>query len=367
VTTKCRMLEWTNAFHTSSVTFLTFFLCVLCCVHVHSRYSGITSQDITTNVTAKNVTASISIAEETPLEVVSPGYDYHETEQFMSLFRSLKQTEAVDGSEDGNAPDATTANKTPADAKLAPSFSPRTPPCTQRKSINNEFFIEEPTEKEQPNTSQRKSKQSSPQFKDTQDSFANDPSNHIYAEINIRNKPKKPHPLSRTGSEGTTGTSSLAMTSISSLTGRDSLFPSLDPSSQSGLGGLWFYSFGSTGDADEVNDAAVVPAHEEENYFDYTNDDTVQKARLLGAVGGSGAENASGTRVLDTLSTVLNTVFYNTCQCFEGVVSAENVADEVVMENDAGVVLVKDVSGAASKAANNAVPKEPTFSLPMEN
>lgn len=247
---------------------------------------------------------------------------------------------------------------------------------------------------------------------------------HLYAEINIPSKKKRknprygmsssPLPLSKSNNQslddddnnskqgGRIGgdnnheesdeeeEASLAMTSISSLTGRSSLFPSPDTSNNigvAGIGGLpklasswWAASEGCLNDpaarvrggAGHGNNFINLNAAEEEDYFDYSTydrrGDTVEKLGGSGGVmmnphhgigGGAGYGNyndgtpANGNNydednVMGRLLGAWNEAFKSTCRCFDignggGVGMA---AASTSMVNTSGVA--KSVGGAAT-------------------
>ncbi|KAL3790584.1 hypothetical protein HJC23_008790 [Cyclotella cryptica] len=243
------------------------------------------------------------------------------------------------------------------------SESPDEPPNTLRKTVHPEFFMEEqplppsPTSKHRKQSHQQKQSVKDQQQKAMQqhhqhqhhhqqaqhnDDYDDNP-NHLYAEINVK---QRPHPVTRQGSEGT---ASLAMTSISSLTGH---------------GGFW--RIGSTVVKPSSN------AAEEENYFDYTNDDTLKEHRSR--------ENSEG--IIDRLASIVSQMFYTTCQCFEVNNGTVPTSPAVTKResNNASVVDTKTLNETTVNGTNNAVitvttlggttvgnKSEPTFSVPMEN
>ena len=254
---------------------------------------------------------------------------------------------------------ATTSPINPVIIESKTSESPDEPPNTQRKNVNQEFFMEDqvvppsPTNpirhrkhpkiqresptmlKEQP----QKQQQQPPQQVNHEDY---DNPNHLYAEINVKHRPQN---LTRQGSEGT---ASLAMTSISSITGHGSLFAKdHDHSGSGGLsplpGGLW--RMGST----IINTSAA-----EENYFDYSNDETLRDHQ----------REKSG--MLERVGNAMIQIFYTTCQCFD-LNGREPMSPGGDGRKEAEVV------DTATKTLNEAVEngtggsREPMFSSPMES
>ncbi|KAL7482530.1 hypothetical protein ACHAW6_008211 [Cyclotella cf. meneghiniana] len=326
-------------------------------------------------------------------DVVSQGYyaqgydlmSFHKNNPFQSnVSRSTQENERVPPPTQAKQEIDTTKNT---DTNTMPvietqrSESPDEPPNTQRKTVHPEFFMEEQLLPPSPTSKHRKQQQKQKhsgkdqhQQKATQqehqqqhqqaqhnDVYDNNP-NHLYAEINIK---QRPHPVTRQGSEGT---ASLAMTSISSLTGHGSLFANDNSFDNGGLsplpGGFW--RIGSTIVKPSSN------AAEEENYFDYTNDDTLKGHRS--------SENSEG--MMDRLANIVNQMFYNTCQCFEvnnGIVPMSPIIAKRDT-NSASVVDTKTLNETTVNGTNIAVKtvttqggntvgntSEPTFSVSMEN
>ena len=237
------------------------------------------------------------------------------------------------------------------------------------------------------------------------------PQPHLYAEISVPTKKTRKHPSSSpsnksplssspgagvdvsrqssTKSHGTNGEAdvSLALTSISSLTGRSSLFGNmpLSPSSTLGvplipgnMGGIWCQD-------EEMNGTNVVgdtTNAEEEDYFDYSpnideNPNTASSNDDEGVI----------TRLMGALSDVL------TCRCFDGIsgdqivgVQQEGGGDNAttaapsgksVMSGGMGATLETVMNDTAATIANTMMSttktqgvgtssKAPTFSDPME-
>ncbi len=235
-------------------------------------------------------------------------------------------------------------------------YTPKLPPETKRKS-NPQFFMGEEVPRSnhltnveiQENPGLRQSKAKCPQQKAAgQDNpsvtDSSDP-DHLYAEINIR----KPRSLSsRTGSDAV----SVAMTSISSLTGRSSLFHNAD-----------YYNSKSSNAAD--GNRGHFRGGENEYY---------------------GVSADAGTGLFEKLTCVINEAFRNTCRCFDGVVTGSslpnsptgtkyseygrgvpNSSEEKTTVNATTANTVALTSSTKSASINQHLQDLPTFSSPMEN
>ena len=260
------------------------------------------------------------------------------------------------------------------------SESPDKPPSNQRKHVNAEFFMEDTAAPPSPTSNkhrqrqqqsdaahqqaleEQRQKQQPQQVQPNHDDYENP--KHLYAEINVKHRPQ---PLTRQGSEGT---ASLAMTSISSITGHGSLFAqdydvnaSAFNSSLNPLpGGLW-----------RMSSTAIMTKPEEENYFDYSNDDTLKQHR---------GENTS---MLDRLSNAISEMFYSTCQCFDvkgnaatmpispsqgGKVAQESeltLNETTVNQGTNNAVITVTTQGRTGKGDKNGVTSidQPMFSSPL--
>jgi hypothetical protein len=257
--------------------------------------------------------------------------------------------------------------------EIKKSDSPDDPPNTQRKSVNPEFFMENaavppsPTNKhrQRQHTSiqqQQKLQQQQPQSQQPNHEDYDNP-NHLYAEINVKHR--HPQPMSRQGSDGT---ASLAMTSISSITGHGSLFnKDYDDHNNSNIlsplpGGLW--RIGSTV-INIANNAAA-----EENYFDYSNDETLRDHhRDIG--------DGNHLGILERIGNAAYQLFSTTCQCFDvhgnnvpvspGVaVKEESDVLESKMLNDT-TVNGKNKGDGRESSSGGSGEQQPMFSSPMDN
>ncbi|KAL3765446.1 hypothetical protein ACHAWO_011528 [Cyclotella atomus] len=262
------------------------------------------------------------------------------------------------------------------------SESPEEPPSTKRKSVNPEFFMEDAVVPPSPSNKQRQRQHQQQQQQQQQQKQLHQPQpqqpnnhedydnpNHLYAEINVKHRPL---PVSRQGSEGT---ASLAMTSISSITGHGSLFNKDYDDNSGGIllplpEGLW--RIGSM----VINTAAAA----EENYFDYSNDETLRNHR------GDGNNNGSNSGMFERIGNAAYQFFYTTCQCFEVNGGSVPMSPDVVKEemsratttaaattsalNDATVDgtnhAVNTMTSNASKGGSGGE-QQPVFSSPMEN
>ena len=361
----------------------------------HRRYSSVTdSLTKPDNISATTTKALDSFKEtnETPLEVTPQGYyaqgyslmGFHQNNPFQSALGSstgvgsgsaeVTQEKDIVPSSSGartrsegtfsKTNTATSPNPTSIAIESKKSESPEDPPNTQRKNVNPEFFMEEevvppsPTNKlrhtkhQQIQREQQALKEQQPKLQQHhhQQQHANhedyDNPNHLYAEINVKHRAQ---PITRQGSEGT---ASLAMTSISSITGHGSLFAKDHDNNTGGLsplpGGLW--RIGSTIINTSTNNNAAV----EENYFDYSNDETLKDHRR---------ENSG---ILERMGNAVVHIFYTTCQCFE-VNSREPMSSGVVTKEDLQVdTATKTLNEAIGNGTSTAVSREPMFSSPME-
>ena len=187
------------------------------------------------------------------------------------------------------------------------SESPTKPPINQRKSVDAEFFTKERVPPPSPLSKTRLKLQQQLALKEQQrkvmqlhllrqqqraqyDDYDN--TDHLYAEINVKTRP---HPVTRQGSDCS---ASLAMTSVSSITCRGSLF-SKDSSHESNTWLPFQRRFWGTGST-----VVKIDVSDEENYFDYSNDNTFHVHR---------AEESEG--LVDRLANTVNQVYDYTCQC----------------------------------------------------
>lgn len=250
---------------------------------------------------------------------------------------------------------------------------------------------------------------------------------HLYAEINVPYK-KKHVPLnarqSSTKSNATDGDGdvSLALTSISSLTGRASLFGYPDSNINGATGMIPQVAMGAMlwGCTDQVNnlgglgggggggDEAANMHHNmvnraaEENYFDYSAEEVNHGGGTSGGNGdpppsffaGSGDDN----NIIGKLLGAWNEAFKNTCQCFDngsggvvgvgsnlwgsgtksasgGIVTTSATGNKSVTSGGMGTMgatIMETVNDTTATIANtmrsSASPKAspPTFSEPME-
>jgi len=235
--------------------------------------------------------------------------------------------------------------------------TPKLPPETKRKT-NPQFFMGEEVPDNNhftnneigENTGLRRSNtKNQPHKAAGQDNpSATDSSNadHLYAEINIR----KPRSLSgRTGSDAV----SVAMTSISSLTGRSSLFNIPD-------------NYNSQRSNNVTNGKRGHLTGGENEYYDAARD--------------------AGTGLFEKLTCVINEAFRNTCRCFDGVVSGSslpnspsgtkysefgrgfpNSSEEKATVNATTANTVALTSSTKSGSINQRSQELPTFSSPMES
>jgi len=282
----------------------------------------------------------------------------------------------VDSSNTNNSKNIASATSTAIETKK--SESPDKPPSNQRKHVNAEFFMEDTAVPPSPTSNkhrlrqqgsaaaqqqaleEQRRKQQPQQVQPNHDDYENP--KHLYAEINVKHRPQ---PLTREGSEGT---ASLAMTSISSITGHGSLFAkeydintSTFNSSLNPLpGGLW-----------RMSSTAIMAKPEEENYFDYSNDETLNQHR--------------NTSMLDRLGNAISEMFYSTCQCFDVKANAASVpvsssqGGKVTTEGDLvlnettvnqgtnNAVITVTTQGKTSKGGKNGVTTtdQPMYSSPM--
>lgn len=340
----------------------------------HRRFSSVAAEsalkpDNLSTSTSKAVGSSAK-TNETPLDVTpsyyAQGYSlmgFHHNNPFQSVVANglgqEKENAALTSSTQTRSEGTVSKNNTSAATAVIEtkkSESPEEPPNTQRKSVHPEFFMEEqvvppsPTNKcrqkqhqqqhhqqtlkEQPKLQQQQQQQQSQHHEDY------DNPNHLYAEINVKHRPQ---PMTRQGSEGT---ASLAMTSISSITGHGSLFTKdYDTGGLSPLpGGLW--RIGST----------VINTASEENYFDYSNDDTLREHR---------GEN---TGLLERIGNAVTQIFYTTCQCFEvNNVKVPMSPGVVKRESSTSVMMESKTLNEATVNTEKSGGGEPIFSSPMEN
>jgi len=245
---------------------------------------------------------------------------------------------------------------------------------------------------------------------------------HLYAEINVPSKKVPSHRqannllIGRTSSvksiksngDDESDAVSLALTSISSLTGRDSLFhQAADNTAGMGtptLTGLWCTDTGVAAvtdvdigtcnaggvgagtDGNQHRDAAEL-----ENYFDYSDHTEVDHNNYLNNssgnagmggyfMGGSGEEDGIVGKVLG----VWNEAFKSTCRCFDiavpattnrgsggkSVTSGGMGMGATIMEtvNDTTATIANTMNNMSSKSlpTNATVKQPPTFSKPME-
>ena len=283
--------------------------------------------------------------DEAPKQVASQDYcaqgynlmKFYQNDNFLSQSDGLAQEkeEAVRKSsaksrQEGSASKNDAMASATAAVEIEQSESPDEPPSTQRKSVNPEFFMDDAVAPPSPTNGRRsREKQMQQQQQQVSNNDDYDNPNHFYAEINVKHRPQ---PITRTGSEGI---ASLAMTSISSITGHESLFAKdYDAGGLSPLlCGLW-----------QTSSTVVKTVEVDENYFDYSKDETAQECR----------EEDSG--LLEQLGNVINNTFCNACQCLD-TNNSLSISPDAIKKENTSVVDAKALHETGLNGKNKAVGK----------